>query len=87
MLLQFIWKQSTLQFGTKYLEKIVLLREWSPESIPIDRDYLKHYIIQRLEFFGIHAWTDVNYLELMEDRLLAWDNFTYESVSNNRWFP
>ena len=56
-------------------------------SIITDRGYLKHSQIHRLEFIKIHAGTDVNYFDLMEDRLLAWDNFAYESVSNNGWSP
>ena len=50
-----------------------------------DRGYLKHSLINRLEFGEIAAGTDVNYFDLMEDRLLAWDNVAYESVRNNRW--
>jgi len=33
----------------------------------------------------MHAGTDVNYFDLMEDRLLAWDDVTYESVNNIKW--
>ena len=33
----------------------------------------------------MHAETDVNYFDLIEDRILAWDDFAYESVRNNRW--
>ena len=47
--------------------------------------YLKHSLIHRLEFGEIYAGTDVDYFDLMEDRLMAWDNVAYESVSNNRW--
>jgi len=47
-------------------------------GIIIDRGYLKHSLIHRLEFVEIHAGTDVNYFGLMEDRLLAWDNVAYE---------
>ncbi len=47
--------------------------------------YLKHSLIHSLEFGEIYAGTDVDYFDLMEDRLLAWDNVAYESVSNNRW--
>ena len=49
--------------------------------------YLKHSLIHRLEFGEIYAGTDVNYFDLMEDRLLARDNVAYESESNNRWSP
>ena len=52
-----------------------------------DRGYLKHSLIHRLEFGEIHAGKDINYFDLMEDRLLARDNVAYESVSNNRWSP
>ena len=52
-----------------------------------DRGYLKHSLIHRLEFCEMRAGTDVNYFDLMEDRLLAWDDVAYESVSNNRWSP
>ena len=54
-------------------------------GIIADRGYLKHSLIHRLEFGEMHAGTDVNYFDLMEDRLLAWDNVAYESVRNNRW--
>ena len=54
-------------------------------SIVTDRGYLKHSMIHRLEFGEMHAGTDVNYFDLMEDRLLSWDNVVYESVRNNRW--
>ena len=56
-------------------------------SIFTDRGYPKHSQIHRLEFSKMHAGTDVNYFDLMEDRLLAWDNVAYESVSNNGWSP
>ena len=56
-------------------------------GIITDRGYLKHSLIHRLEFGEMHAGMDVNYFDLMEDRLLAWDNVAYESVSNNRWSP
>ena len=56
-------------------------------GIITDRGYLKHSLIYRLEFGEIHPGTDVNYFNLMEDRLLAGDNVVYESVSNNRWSP
>ena len=49
--------------------------------------YLKNSLIHRLEFGEIYAGTDVDYFDLMEDRLLARDNVTYESVSNNRGSP
>ena len=54
-------------------------------GIIADRGYLKHSLIHRLEFGEMYAGTDVNYFDLMEDRLLAWDDVAYESVSNNRW--
>ena len=53
-------------------------------GVIIDRGYLKHSLIHRLEFGVMHAGTDVNYFDLMEDRLLAWDNVASESVRNNR---
>ena len=56
-------------------------------GIITDRGYLKHSLIHRLEFGEMHDGTDVTYIDLMEDRLLAWDNVAYESVSNNRWTP
>ena len=56
-------------------------------GIIADRGYLKHSLIHRLEFGEMHAGNDNNYFDLMEDRLMAWDNVAYESVSNNRWFP
>ena len=56
-------------------------------GIIADLDYLKHSLIHRLGFGEMNAGTDVNYFDLMEDRLLAWDNFAYESVSNNGWSP
>ena len=54
-------------------------------GIIADRGYLKHSLIHRLEFGETHAGTDVNYFELMEDHILAWDDVAYESVRNNRW--
>ena len=56
-------------------------------GIITDRGYLKHSLKHRLEFGKIHAGTDVNYFDLMEDHLLAWDNDAYESVSNNICSP
>ena len=56
-------------------------------GIIADRGYLKHSLVHRLEFSVMHAGTDVNNFDLMEDRLLAWDNVAYESLSNNRWSP
>ena len=50
----------------------------------IDRGNLKHSVINRLEFVEIHARADVNYFDLKEDCLLAWNNVAYKSVSNNR---
>ena len=52
-----------------------------------DRGYLKHSLIHRLEFGEMHAGTDVNYFDLIEDHLLSLDDVAYESVSNNRWSP
>ena len=43
-----------------------------------DRGYLKHSLINLLEFCEIRAGTDVNYFDLMEDRLLAWNIVAYE---------
>ena len=51
------------------------------------RGYLKHSLIHCLEFSEMNAGTDVNYFDLMEDLLMAWDDVAYESVSNNRWSP
>ena len=51
-------------------------------GIITDRGNLKHSLIHRLEFVEKHDGTDVNYFDLMEDLLLAWDNVAYESVSN-----
>ena len=56
-------------------------------GIITDRGYLKLSLIHLLEFAEMYAGTDVNYFDLMEDRLLARDNVAYESVSNNRWSP
>ena len=53
-------------------------------GIITDRGYLKHSLINRLEVGEMHAGTDVNYFDLVEDRLLAWDNVASESVRNNR---
>ena len=53
-------------------------------EIIADRGYPKHFLIHSLYFGEMHAGTDVNYFDLMEDHLLAWDNDAYESVSNNR---
>ena len=54
-------------------------------GIITDRGYLKHSLIHRLEFGEMHAGTDVYYFDLMGDRLLAWDDVTYEPVRYNRW--
>ena len=54
-------------------------------GIIADCGCLKHSLIHRLEFDEMHAGTDVNYFDLMGDRLLAWDNVVYKSVRNNRW--
>tara|TARA_B100001123_G_scaffold373376_1_gene437928 strand:+ start:163 stop:354 length:192 start_codon:yes stop_codon:yes gene_type:complete len=49
------------------------------------RGYLKHSLIHRLEFGEMHIGTDVNYFDLMKGRLLAWDNVSYDLISNNKW--
>ena len=54
-------------------------------GIITDRGYLKHSLLHHLEFGEMHAGKNVNYFDLMEDRLLAWDDNAYESLSNNRW--
>ena len=54
-------------------------------GIITDRGYLKHFLINSLEFGEMHAGTDVNYFDLMEDHILEWDNVAYESERNNRW--
>ena len=54
-------------------------------GIITDRGYLKHSLIHQLEFGEMNTGTDVNYFDLMEDRLLAWDDVAYKSVRNNRW--
>ena len=41
--------------------------------------------MHRLEFCEMHAGKDVNYFDLTEDHLLAWDDVAYESIRNNRW--
>ena len=51
-------------------------------GIIADRGYLKHSLINRLEFCEMHAGTDVNYFDLMEDHLLTWVDVAYESVRN-----
>ena len=56
-------------------------------GIITDRGYLKHSLIHCLEFGEMRAGTNVNYFDLMEDCLLAWDYVACESVSNNRWSP
>ena len=56
-------------------------------GIIADRGYLKHSLTHRLERGEMHAGMDANYFDLMEDRLMAWGNVAYESVSNNRWPP
>ena len=76
--------------GTSLLrnkESFALVREGSLVGIITDRGYLKHSLIHRLEFGKVHPGADDNYLDLLEDRLLAWDNVAYELVSNNRWSP
>ena len=37
-----------------------------------------------MEFGKLHAGTDDNYFDFLEDNLLAWDIVAYELVSNNR---
>ena len=54
-------------------------------GIIADRGYLKHSLKHLLELGKMHTGTDVNYFDLMEDRLLACDDVAYESVNNNRW--
>ena len=54
-------------------------------GIIADRGYLKHSLKHRLEFGEMQAGTDVNYFDLMEDLLMAWDDVAYESVRNSRW--
>ena len=56
-------------------------------GIITDRGYLKHSLIHRLEFGEMRAGTNVNYFDLMEDCLLAWDYVACDSVSNKRWSP
>ena len=56
-------------------------------GIIADRGYLKHSLTHRLERGEMNNGTDVNYFDLMEDRLMLWDNVAYESVSNKRWPP
>ena len=66
-------------------ESFALVREGSLVDIFTDRGYLKHSLIHHLEFGEIHHGTDDNYFDLLEDRLLAWDNVAYQLVSNNIW--
>ena len=76
--------------GTSLLRKkesFALVREGSLVGIITDHGYLKHSLIHRMEFRKLHAGTDDNYFDLLEDNLLAWDIVTYELVSNNRWTP
>ena len=54
-------------------------------GIIADRGYLKHSLTHRLERGEMNNGTDVNYFDLMEDRLLSWDNVANEPVSNNIW--
>ena len=76
--------------GTSLLrnkESFALVREGSLVGIITDRGYLKHSLIHRMEFGKLHAGTNDNYFDLLEDNLLAWDIVAYELVSNNRWSP
>ena len=76
--------------GTSLLtkkESFALVREGSLVGIITDRGYLKHSLIHRMEVGKLHAVTDDNYFDLLEDNLLAWDIVAYELVSNNRWSP
>ena len=76
--------------GTSLLrnkESFALVREGSLVGIITDCGYLKHSLINRLEFGEMHHGTDDNYFDLLEDNLLAWDIVAYELVSNNRWSP
>ena len=68
-------------------ESFALVREGSLVGIITDRGYLKHSLIHRMEFGKLHAGTDDNYFDLLEDNLLAWDIVAYELVSNNRLSP
>ncbi len=81
------WRQSTLYLVKVCLEKksFALVREGSLLGIITDRDYLKHPLIHWMEFGKLHAGTDENYFDLLEDILLAWDIVAYELVSNKRW--
>ena len=54
-------------------------------GIITDRGFLKNTLIHRLEFAEMYVGTDANYFDLMEDRLLSWDNVANEPVSNNIW--
>ena len=76
--------------GTSLLRKkesFALVREGSLVGIITDRGYLKHSLIHRMEFGKLHAGTDDNYFDLLEDNLLAWDIVAYELVCNNIWSP
>ena len=76
--------------GTSLLRKkeaFALISEGSLVGIITDRGYLKHSLIHRMEFGKLHAESDDNYFDLLEDNLLAWDIVAYELVSNNRWSP
>ena len=60
--------------GTSSLRKkeaFTLVREGSLVGIITDRGYLKHSLIHRMEFGKLHARTDDNYFDLLEENLLA----------------
>ena len=48
--------------------------KWTLVGIIADRGNIKHSLINRFEFGEMHAGTDVNYFDLMEDLILAWDS-------------
>ena len=76
--------------GTSLLtkkESFALVREGSLVGIITDSGYLKHSLNNLMEFGKLHAGTDDNYFDFLEDNLLAWDIVAYELVSNNRWSP
>ena len=78
------------ELGTSMLRKkesFALVREGSLVDIFTDRGYLKHSLIHQLEFGEMNTGTDVNYFDLMKGRLLAWDNVSYDLISNNKWSP
>ena len=57
------------------------------EDIIADRGYFNYSPIHRLDFGEIYAGTDVNYFDLLEDRILARSDVAYGSVRNNIWSP